>query len=198
MQQTVQRCAMHWRRKTKQNRGKQQQIARKQLLVDAQLMKHKVMSKEDKKLASLHSKNASQTFPTSVVHGVSPPAVSRPQPRIPDYLRESFNLSELSEHPSVLDTEAVPRTLPPNIQPVTQPEHLPKQTVPTNSLSSRTSSINSQTGFKEVVPLKSSSRKPQVFSKKNGSGKKHVLLPPSSFQQTKKPERTSQVSPQGT
>ena len=135
---------------------------------------------------SLISRNTSQTLPLSIVQNVS--SVRRPQPRVPDYLRESFNLSELSEHITcpAADNEAVQRHLPPNFEPITQPKHLPEPTVYTSSITSRTSSNTSQTGLRETMPLESSSRNPQTFSKKVDLGKKHVLLPPSSFVRTKK------------
>ncbi|CAB3980779.1 Hypothetical predicted protein [Paramuricea clavata] len=185
VQQSVQRCAVHWRRKTVRNRGKRRQVASQPLSVNTHMASHKAISTENKG-------NTAKTLPLNIVQNVS--SVRRPRPRVPDYLRESFNLSELSEHItcSAADNEAVPRHLPPNFEPITQPKHLPEPTVYTSSITSRTSSNTSQTGLRETMPLESSSRNPQTFSKKVASGKKHVLLPPSSFVRTKKPVNNAQ------
>jgi hypothetical protein len=138
---------------------------------------------------SLFARNTSKTTVISIVQNL--PSIKRPQPRIPEYLRESFNLSKLSEHTSA--SEAVPRHLPPNFQAVVQPDNLPEPTRFTSSVSSNTS----QTGFREIVPSKSSSRNPQTVSKKVHSGTKPVLLPPSSFVRTTKPVMDERQCSQG-
>ena len=137
-------------------------------------------------MLSLFARNTA----ASIVENMT--SIKRPRPRVPEYLRESFNLSELSQHISAADTEAVPRNLPPNFQPLVQPEYLPEPSAYPSSITSRTSSDTSQTGLKEIKPLKSNSRNPQTFSKKVNSGKQPVLLPPSSFVRSKKPVNSDQ------
>ena len=121
----------------------------------------------------------------SIVQNVS--SNKRPKPRIPEYLRESFNLSELSEHISTEDAEAIPRHMPSNFRAMVQPKNLPQPSGCASSITSRASSNASQTDHKEITPLKSSSGNSQTFFKKVHSGSKLVLLPPSSFVRTTKP-----------
>ena len=135
------------------------------------------------------------------VPNISP--IKRPPPRVPEYLRESFNLSDIiSEHPpSSTVAEDIPRKLPQNLQPVTQPERLPEPPAYSSSVTSRTSSTSSQAGPDKVTAPKSRSLNSQGISKKvDGISKKPVLLPPSSFEQTKKPagkKRERKIPSQG-
>lgn len=122
-----------------------------------------------------------------------PSTITRPRPRVPEYLRESFNLSELCKHTT--DNESVPRNMPPKFQPVTQPPHLPEPTVYGGSQTSHTGSNTSVEALGETATVKASPGKFGKIPSRIGSGKKHVLLPPSSFVHTKKPSNDVDENP---
>ncbi|XP_028391403.1 protein SFI1 homolog [Dendronephthya gigantea] len=179
VQRCVQKCAIHWRRRTVRNRGKRRQITS---------LNRPIATSFDKNITTVKEVHARTSVPD-----IAP--VKRPQPRVPEYLRESFNLSELSEHPpSSTVAEDIPRKLPQNLQPFIQPERLPEPPAYSSSVTSRTSSNTSQTGSDEVSrPLNSQ----KISKKADGSkSKKPVLLPPSSFEQTKSKKREEKIPSQ--
>lgn len=107
---------------------------------------------------------------------VIPQGAKRPKPRRPEYLRESFSFSEVSEiqsgvsMQSIDDIEALPRQWRSDLRPATPPPRLQK---PINFTPNQ---VTPQSGTSEKSLQKQHGLLANVASRDN-----HVLLPPSCF-----------------
>lgn len=114
--------------------------------------------------------------------------VKRLPPRIPQYLIESDNLTEPSEHVIGEESESVPRNFPSNIHPIPQPSlHEPSPLSSTSSCTVESCPSQHPIGLNTRAPIglntRASGRNIIVPMKndKTVSSKKPLLLPPSSF-----------------
>ncbi|XP_046851455.1 protein SFI1 homolog isoform X2 [Xenia sp. Carnegie-2017] len=175
IQRIVQKCAIHWRRVTIKHRDERPRSLQSSSYVVQKRPSTSVVGNNSTATDRIINWRQSQGSEMVYLR-----RVKRLPPRIPQYLIESDNLTESSEHVIGEESESVPRNFPSNIHPISQPSlHEPSPLSSTSSCtvescpSQHPIGLNTRASGRNIfVPMK---------NYKTVSSKKPLLLPPSSF-----------------